>query len=494
MKPGLFQQLILYRYRYAVGYCLFILCGVMVLVWQLGDLGPGLAAAEKTSALTSAHWQWQHWQEAGLHIVNLPYIVLQKATISLLGLSVLSIRLPSVLIGLSTGILFFLLMRNMHRSHVALSASVLFAAASWYVAMARFGAPFIMIPFVWVLLTYSFVRLIRLDDPPLAWAALGGVAAAIALYVPYGVYAIISALLVLAIHPTIRRNLSAITGQQVVLGLFVVVPLLLPLGWGLYKDYHQIWPLLGLSSQLPTAGEFVGNIGETLVSFAIHAPLLPELRLGDLPLLSVAVMALFVAGLCRAVIDWRSMRTQFILVSFLVLVIVMSLHPGQKDYAALIVPTFLLIASGVTVLFSEWYRLFPRNPYARSFGLVPIVIFLSFIVVYHYQRYFVAWANAPRTHQVYDTDLSLVREQVAAHPNATLLVPVADAPLYKVLARSHPDMQVNPSALRPGKPILVSNRAVQAAPVVPGQVKTPVVNDSQKASLRFWLIMPSQSN
>lgn len=482
MKPGLFQQLTLYRYRYAVGYSLLVLFGVVMLTWQLQTLGPGLAEHEKASALTSATWQWENWKEAGLNIVNLPYILLQKASISILGLSVLSVRLPSVIIGLITSTLFFVLMRSLHRSHIALASSILFAAGSWYIALGRFGAPLIMVPFIWVLMTYSFVRLIRLDDPPLAWAALGGLTAALALYVPYGIYAIISAGFILLIHPTIRRNIGVITGPQVVLALFLFVPLVAPLGWGLYNHPAQAWNLTGLTSHVPSPIDFVKNISQTLYAIVWHAPALPGLRLSNVPLLSIGTVALLLAGLYRAVLDWRSMRTQFILFSLLVTLIILGVRP-EPSYEPLLVPLFLLIASGVSVLFSQWYRLFPRNPYARSFGLIPIVILLSFIVVYHFQQYFSAWANAPQTYHTYNNDLSLVRKQLDKQPATALRVPEEDAALYKILVRSYPEATVN----TPAQPHQATLTSAKVSALAPGPIATPIVNDNAKDSLRFWL-------
>ncbi|HSX28813.1 MAG TPA: glycosyltransferase family 39 protein [Candidatus Saccharimonadales bacterium] len=493
MKPGIFQQLTLYRYRYMVGYILVALFSISMLTWQLTTLGPGLADAEKASAVHSAMWQMHNWKEAGLQVVNLPYVLLQKTSIAALGLSVLSVRLPSVIIGLGTGALFFLLMRLLHKSHVALSASLLFAAGAWYIGIARFGAPYIMIPFVWTLVAYSLVRLIRLDEPPLAWAALGGLASALALYTPYGIYALVVAGVVVAVHPKIRRNLTALNGPQVVLGLFMLVPLLIPLGWGLFKDYHQLWDLAALSPHIPNPADFIRNIGTTIWALGGRAPLLPELRLGNLPIISLGTSAILLAGVYRSVRDWRSMRAQFTFISILVLLVVIGLNPANKDDSVLILPMFMLVASGVTVLFHEWYRLFPRNPYARSFGLIPIVIFLGFILSFNYQRYFVAWANTPSTYRVYDNDLTLARKQMAAHPNLVLIVPDTQLAFYKVAARAYPKVTVGDATTiqQPDQTILLASSIVPPVPT-PVRPLQPIVNDDTDNSLRFWLVTPVQ--
>lgn len=199
--------------------------------------------------------------------------------------------------------------------------------------------------------------------------------------------------------------------------------------------------------------------------------------------MSIGVFALLIAGLYRALMDWRSMRTQFILVSFLIVLFIMGLKPST-DYALLIVPCFLLVSAGLTVLFSEWYKLFPRNPYARSFGLIPVVIFLSFIVIYHYQRYFTAWANAPQTYHAYNNDLDLAREQLGTRPNLAIQVPAEEAVFYQVLVRKFPEASVNATP-KESQPVLARPGIQTPA----ASTVSPVVNDDSKNALRFWLIL-----
>lgn len=492
MKPGLFQQLILYRYRYVVGYGLLALFAVAIATWQLSNIGPGINGVEQSSAMSAATWHvnWQQWQNATMQVVNLPYILLQKASIAAFGLSTLSIRVPSVIIGLVTTFMFAQLMRRLYRPHVAVLGSVFLVASSWYISLERFGAAYIMVPFVWTLATYGFVRLIRLDKLGFAWAALAAFAAALALYTPYGIYALTTGVAVVLVHPTARRAVTGLTGPQIVLGLFILIPLLLPLGWGLYKDPSQMWQILGLSSDMPTVKVFTTNLLHTFEAIAWRAPIAPELRLANLPLLGVGAIVLMAAGIYRCIRDWRAMRTQFILVSIVIMAIIVSLNPAHKSYAVLVMPVYMLVACGVTVLFREWYKLFPRNPYARSFALIPIAIFLGLALSYSYQQYFVAWARTPATYQAFSTDLELARHQIAQHPSATVVVPASQVPWYTLLSQKYPAITVT-SQQPPhiaDKAYLISHQFTLPKT---GTV-TPVANDYQKDALRFWMVTPAQ--
>lgn len=487
MKPGILQQLMLYRYRYAVGYAILALFAVATIFWQLTTLGPGLHTNELDSAITSEGWKLSGFKDTGAQVVNLPYTILQKGSVTVFGPSTFSIRLPSALIALATSLLFFLLMRRLYKAHVAITASLLFVTSSWYIPFSHFGTAEIMIPFVWLLIIYPFVRLVRLDEPPIVWAGIAAFGLVLAAYTPYGLYAPLIVAIVCLIHPETRRSLGFMNSQQLLLGLAILVPLLLPLLWGIYKSPSQLWELTGLTAQIPSVMDFGKNIAATVWALVWSAPPLPEFRLANTPLLALGGAMLLAAGAYRAIRDWRSIRTQFIIVSLVVLIILMGIKP-RASYLPLLIPLYLVIASGVTVLFREWYRLFPRNPYARSFGLIPIVILLTAIVGFHYQRYFLAWANASETYKVYSDDFTLAKQQIRKHNSLVIVVPQNEVKYYELLKKRHTSIIVTTTTANTtlNQALLISH-AIAAVPATEDRPLRPVVNDDSEYALRFWL-------
>lgn len=493
MKESFVQQLLFYRYRYAISYVLIVLVGIGALFFALGSLGPGLHSAEQAQAVTSSQWDWKGWQQ-GLSVVNLPYILLQKASILLFGLSTWSIRLPSVIIGSLTIVFFFLLLRSWHKSYSALIATVLFVSSSWLVAIARFGTPDIMVPFIWSGLLLCATQLVRHQGNKLpAWTALGAILAALACYTPYGVWVLLGLFVTILAHPQALRAAKLLGGQHLALLLFIFIPLIVPLGWGIYHHPDQAWTVSGLQSHLPTVTEFFKNILTALEALVWKAPEFSALRLGTLPVLAVGTVALLLAGIVRAAIDWRSIRSQFLLLIFAFSCITLGLNPANTSFSLFIIPVYLLIATGVTVLFREWYRLFPRNPYARSFALLPIALLIAVIVTYHYQRYFVAWASVPATYQAYNNDIDSVNKVIKSRPSLTIMVKPDQVGFYKILEKKHKGVTVVSAA-----PRTISGQ--QAALVAEGvgipkstnHLRGPITNDDKENSLRFWLIFPAQ--
>jgi hypothetical protein len=212
-----------------------------------------------------------------------------------------------------------------------------------------------------------------------------------------------------------------------------------------------------------------------------------------LPLLATGAAAFLFAGIVRAVVDWRSIRSQFLLLVLAISCIIIGLNPANTSYSLFIVPVYLLVAAGVTVLFREWYRLFPRNPYARSFALLPITLLIAVIVTYHYQRYFVAWASVPATYRAYNDDLEIANKVIKDHPSLTVIVKPDQIGLYKILEKKHKGVSVVSTA-----PRTISGQ--QAALVAQGvgipkstnHFRGPITNDDKENSLRFWLIIPAQ--
>lgn len=492
MKESFVQQLLFYRYRYAISYVLIVLIGIGALFFALGSLAPGLHSAEQAQAVASFEWDWKNWQQ-GLSVVNLPYVLLQKLSLLLFGVSSWSIRLPSAIIGSLTIVFFFILLRSWHKSYSALTATVLFVSSSWFIAVARFGTPEIMIPFVWSGLLLCATQLVRHQGKLLGWTALSALLAAFACYTPYGVWILLGLIVTIAAHPQAMRAAKLLGGQHIALMLFIFVPLVVPLGWGIYHQPDQAWLVSGLQSHLPTVAEFFKNIFTTFKALIWKAPELSALRLGTLPLLATGAAAFLLAGIVRAVVDWRSIRSQFLLLVLAISCIIIGLNPANTSYSLFIVPVYLLVAAGVTVLFREWYRLFPRNPYARSFALLPITLLIAVIVTYHYQRYFVAWASVPATYRAYNDDLEIANKVIKDRPSLTVIVKPDQIGLYKILEKKHKGVSVVSTA-----PRTISGQ--QAALVAQGvgipkstnHFRGPITNDDKENSLRFWLIIPAQ--
>jgi hypothetical protein len=101
----------------------------------------------------------------------------------------------------------------------------------------------------------------------------------------------------------------------------------------------------------------------------------------------------------------------------------------------------LMLALGMATLITNWYKLFPRNPYARIAGLIPLSILVIGIAYSGVARY---TNNYIYNHTIlgeYSNDLRLINRQVALHASdgkVFVLVPKASLSFYQMTAKYDP--------------------------------------------------------
>ena len=99
MKKITISKLFLYRYRFVIGYIVLGFAFAVLLIGLPFVAQKGLSDAEIESA-TSSYYLGKNGILNG-DLVNLPYRVLQKYSIKFFGLSAFTIKLPSIIFGLT---------------------------------------------------------------------------------------------------------------------------------------------------------------------------------------------------------------------------------------------------------------------------------------------------------------------------------------------------------------------------------------------------------
>jgi len=126
----------------------------------------------------------------------------------------------------------------------------------------------------------------------------------------------------------------------------------------------------------------------------------------------------------------------------------------------------------------NWYRLFPRNPYARIAGLVPLVILVGVLVLSGLERYIYGYQYDPGTVSNFTQDLSLIPPDTKQ-----LVVSEAERPFYNVVAVKNKDYTV---VAAPTEDTFVASRAGKT--VYPGYAIDSIVTDRRVTdSDRFYV-------
>jgi hypothetical protein len=118
------------------------------------------------------------------------------------------------------------------------------------------------------------------------------------------------------------------------------------------------------------------------------------------------------------------------------------------------------MAMGISTLLSNWYQLFPRNPYARLAGLIPLAVLIGGMVLSGVNRYMYGYQYDPQTAGNFSEDLRLVNEQLGKKEGTVaMIVGEKEVPFYQVIAHHQDDILVSTASTPASAPTTIVSRA-----------------------------------
>lgn len=445
---------ILYRWRYIVSYSLIgLIVGGLLVVAALYIPG-GLSKAETGSAVASNALSIRAFDPA--MAINFPYALLQHLSFSVLGVTTLSIKLPSLILGLLSALGIILLLRSWFQDNVAIIAAMITLTTSQFIFTSQDGTPAIMYIFLPVWLLLSAMMVSRQLGKRSLWEFLLMATLALSLYTPLSAYIILALLSATLLHPHLRFIVGRVSKQKLIIASMIGLILLAPLITALVLEPSLGLLLLGIPQTLPNVQANALELAREYLGFVSPG-------VGDqiYPIYTLTSLAFVLLGLTRLVTTKYTARS-YIISSWVVLLIpVLLLNPEKTTIT--FVPIMLLVAMGAEVLLSRWYRLFPRNPYARIAGLVPITILIAGMVLTGMERYLYGYHYNPTVGANFSSDLQLLDTQLQANHRApvTLVITEPEAPFYQAVASHQANITVvqQPNQPVPAAPTIIATRA-----------------------------------
>lgn len=377
------KKYISYRFRFWIGYGALLAALIGLLTFAVLRTPGGISATEEASVLRSAALTISN-PESFL-VADLPYHTLQKLSISLLGLTPLSVKLPSAFIALAASIGLVLLLRRWLQPRTSVIAGAIAITSTPFIFLAQQGTPAIMTIF-WPVAIILFAMWgaqqskLRHIAPPILAVMLG-----LSLYTPLMGYVVLALGVGSILHPHVRymtrRHVPRpVIGLSILLATLTVLPLL-----------YTIWKTPLTVSEMFIAG------GNWHIDY-LHNLTQLGLRFGDIlgssiaqtgelaPYLTLATILMAGAGVFHLIKQYHSTQSYVLIAWFLLALPVAALNPQQPEI--LFVPLMLLTGVGVAFILESWYKLFPSNPYARAFALLPLAILIGGIMITGAARYF----------------------------------------------------------------------------------------------------------
>ncbi len=422
------NETFIYRHRLTLGYGLFAISLFIILVLASQYYPGGLSKEEVASATISGQINLAKPQT--LAITNLPYHLFQKLSFIIFGVTLFSIKLPSLILALFSAIGIVLLLRQWFKPNVSVLTSLVTIYTSQFIFFAQNGTPdiiYICWP-VWLILTGN---LIIQREKPSFWLLLLFFSLAFgSLYTPLGFYVFFAITAIALLHPHLRHNLRQLPKIKLVIGSLLSFLILIPL-IPLIGLNNQLLPsLLGFLSTSPDLVANLRTIWQQYFSFAspsLSSIMTPFYDLGALLLVFIGSYYLF---------KERFMAKNYLVIIWITSALVINLiHP--TFYSLAFFPVMLLIANGINFILSYWYGLFPKNPYARIGGLVPLTFFISILILSGINRHIFSYNYEPSLVNNFSKDLLLLDKSPK-----TLLVSDEELPFYGVMATHNANLSV----------------------------------------------------
>ena len=451
-KKPLLLSIFTSRYRFFFGAVIFIflLVGMLFLTWNV----PGqINQQEKLSAINSATVSIS--DPSAKTIINLPYMLLQKAALHYFGVTTFAIKLPSFIIGFISGLGILLLLRSwLLRSSIALFSGVVAITSSQFMLAVSSGTPMIMFIF-WTVVLLLFALKLSAHSSSLLWCASAGIVLALSLYTPLSIFLFLGLPVIILLHPHLRHVVRKMPKKNILVPSFLFLILIIPLGIALYKQPSLLSDLVGWPGSDTSLGTIKASVIELIKSyFYFWQPQLTPLSLT--PIFGLGSFCLIVFGAIKLIVDHHSARSYSLAILLPLLLVPVLLEP--KYAPILFVPFILLLAIGVEALLDEWYKLFPHNPYARVVALVPLTILLSCLVISNVSHYTNVMRYSTTLPTYYSQDLALIRPVLADNPNAIFIVAENDQQFYDLLRRDFPKLTVTGkiNEIEKKRPIIVA--------------------------------------
>ncbi len=340
------------------------------------------------------------------NVVNLPYLVLQKISISLFGLSLLSIKLPSIIIGVLAAFFIVLLLNRWFKSDVAIVGSILTTLSTAFLFLAGHGTPVIMYVFWLAVILWLGSKIVGNDHTHPMLVISFVLCLALSMYTPQLIYVSVGIGIAALAHPHLRFALKQLKLYQLIISILVFVLAIFPLAAGCFLNHEVIKDLLFMDNFSFSA--FIENISVAFAPFFSFSLAYDSIYLA--PLFGLATIVLVIFGILASM--GRLFTSRNTVISLLTIFAIVVSGFNQDVAISIIIPIAVLSTAGLESVIEKWHSLFPENPYAHFIGTTPVVIVVVTIIVSGLLHFVYGYRYTPRVAKNFSNDITIIQDHL----------------------------------------------------------------------------------
>jgi hypothetical protein len=482
MAKLLLTDFLTYRFRYQIGYGLIIITFLVLLVVAGLYVPGGLSDSEIKNFVQTSAMDLQNIST--LTIPNVPFFAAQRLSLEVFGPSEFAFKLPSLICAFIAGIGAVLLLRRWFRPNIAVLATVIMITTGQFLYVAQSGVASItyIMWSVWLLLAATMIT----SSPrhKRFWKGLFFIIVPLSLYTPLSIYLVLAIASAGLLHPHVRYVIRRMPRVHLLLFILVSIVIAAPLGYLIVKSPNLGLTLLGNPESWPPA---IASNGITLLQQYLNF-VSPQSGVMIMPILGLGSIALIILGAWQLFTIRYTARSYTLTAWIILLIPVLLINPSFVSVT--FVPLLLVLASGLSYLLRYWYRLFPRNPYARFVGVVPLTILVGGLVISGLDRYFEGYRYDPETTSSFNHDLELFNKNVRREYTTQIVVSPDEKPFYAAIASYRHTAfgridTITVSTKAPTKGEFAATKAAHDSVTI--QPKQIITTDDSKDSDRFYI-------
>ena len=478
-------DIFLYKWRYVLGYTFLALLYISAVIVAAVYAPGGLTQAEidTLSATNSLGFNLD-----SLATPNLPFHLLQLAFFKLFGVSILTIKAPAIVFSVTSSLAIFFLLRRWFKPSIAILSLLIMTTTAQFLFIGQSAtASVLYVAYTALILLFATLVLQRAQASQL-WRIGLALTVSASLFTPYFWYINLGLLIIALLHPHPRHYLIAKKHRNKwLLAIVILLVMISVMIFLCLRSSALLHNLAGLSSfhldilaNLKTIYYMYFRVETSVVSGQIT------------PIMDWSALFLIILGLAKSFSKGYSARAFMVWTWLLLSVALVILQPQLAP--VVLVPLFILLAVGIETLLGDWYKLFPRNPYARGTGLLLISALISVMVIGGAVRYIDGYRYYPAAVSQFNKDLAIIKP-VLVGQKVSLLVDPKEAPLYTALTKHNaPGIAILHYLPRDFSGSVYASHA--ARHLVPANkhvaLRSIIVNDQNNAGDRFYLYTISQ--
>ncbi len=417
----------LYRYRFVLGYIALMLVFFGLLSF-LPMIAPGGVSSIEMDSVVESQKTTRNFIADG-QVLDLPYRLLQKVTTSVFGITLYSIKYPSIIIAVLTGLFLILLLNRWFKSDVAIVSSILTTLSVAFLFLAGFGAPNIMYIFWLSAILWLGSKIVGNKHTHPMLVISFAFCVAMSLYTPHLIYVALGIAIAGITHPHLRHSLKQLKIYQIIISIIVFVITLAPLAISCIFNPAIIIKLIFTDN----INLFISNIATAFAPFFSFINAYDSVYLA--PLFGLATVALLIIGALASIGKLFTSRNS--VVSLLIIYAIVIAGFNKNAAISIVVPIAILTTAGIESIIQKWHSLFPENPYAHIFGTLPLMTVVIFIIVTDLSHFIFGYHYTPAVANNFNNDITLIGEKL---DSGTILIIPKGHPnynFYKLFERNN---------------------------------------------------------